>query len=147
MINLIKTSLSYTLWKLPFLVQITLYQCGCLIVQSCPILCNPMDYSPPGSSVHGGSPGKNTGVGCHALLQGIFPTQGLNPCLLCFLHCQMDSLPLAPPGKPMLLTMGCVYCPSFISLHLDPTLFHKKNEKEELKDFMKVKTEVHKTEI
>ena len=55
----------------------TLYQC--------PILCNPMDYSPPGSSVHGGSPGKNTGVGCHALLQGIFPTQGLNPGLL---HCR-----------------------------------------------------------
>ena len=38
-----------------------------------------MDYSPPGSSVHGDSPSKNTGVGCHALLQGIFSTQGLNP--------------------------------------------------------------------
>ena len=35
-----------------------------------------MACSPPGSSVHGGSPGKNTGVTCHALLQGIFPTQG-----------------------------------------------------------------------
>ena len=35
----------------------------------------------PGSSVHGDSPGKNTGVGCHALLQGIFPTQGSNPGL------------------------------------------------------------------
>ena len=35
-----------------------------------------MDYSPPGSSVHGDFPGKNTEVGCHALLQGIFPTQG-----------------------------------------------------------------------
>ena len=34
-----------------------------------------MDWSPPGSSVHGHSPYKNTGVGCHALLQGIFPTQ------------------------------------------------------------------------
>ena len=42
----------------------------------------PMDCSPPGSSVHGDSPGKNTGVGCHALLQGIFPTQGSNPGLL-----------------------------------------------------------------
>ena len=39
-------------------------------------------YSSPGSSVHGDSPGKNTGVGCHTLLQGIFPTQGLNPGLL-----------------------------------------------------------------
>ena len=33
-------------------------------------------------------PGKNTGVGCHALLQGLFLTQELNPCLLCLLHCR-----------------------------------------------------------
>ena len=39
-----------------------------------------MDCSPPGPSVHD-SPGKNAGVGCHALLQGIFPTQGLSPRL------------------------------------------------------------------
>ena len=50
-----------------------------------------MDCSPPGSAAHGDSPGKNTGVGCHALLQGIFPTQGSNlgflPCrqILCHL--------------------------------------------------------------
>ena len=44
------------------------------------------------SSVHGDSPGKNTRVGCHALLQGIFPTQGLNPRLLCLLHWQVYSL-------------------------------------------------------
>ena len=42
-------------------------------------LSDPMDCSLPGSSsVHGNSPGKNTGVGCHAFLQGIFPTQGSN---------------------------------------------------------------------
>ena len=46
-----------------------------LVAQSCLTLCNPMNHSPPGSSVHGDSPGKNTTVGCHALLQGIFPTQ------------------------------------------------------------------------
>ena len=39
-------------------------------LQLCPTFCDPMDCSPPGSSVHGDSPGKNTGVGCHALLQG-----------------------------------------------------------------------------
>ena len=50
------------------------------------------------------SQGRNTGVGCHALLQGIFPTQGLNPCLLCLLHWQPGSLPLASPGKPKLIT-------------------------------------------
>ena len=51
----------------------------CLVTQSCLTLCNPRDCSPPGSSVHGDFPGKNTGAGCHALLQGIFLTQGSNP--------------------------------------------------------------------
>ena len=50
-----------------------------VMCQSCPTLCNPMDCSPLGSSVRGDSPGKNTGVGCHVLLQGVFPTQQLNP--------------------------------------------------------------------
>ena len=40
-------------------------------------------------------PGKNTGSGCHFLLQGIFPIQGLNPSLLCLLHWQADTLPLS----------------------------------------------------
>ena len=47
------------------------------------------------------SPGKNTGVVCHALLQGIFPTQGLHLCLLHLLHWQVGSLPLVPPVKPL----------------------------------------------
>ena len=51
------------------------------VAQSCPSLCDPMDYSPPGFSVHGNSPGKNTEVDSHSLLQGIFPTQGSNPSL------------------------------------------------------------------
>ena len=41
----------------------------CLVTQSCPTLCDPVDCSPPGSCVHRDSPGKNIGVGCHALLQ------------------------------------------------------------------------------
>ena len=53
----------------------------CLVTQSCLTLCDPMDCSPASSSVHGDSPGKNTGVGCHAILQGIFLTQGSNPGL------------------------------------------------------------------
>ena len=56
--------------------------------QSCRTLCNPMDYSPPGSSVQGDFPGKNTGMGCHSLLQGISPPQGLNVGLL---HWQANS--------------------------------------------------------
>ena len=68
----------------------------CLVTQSCPTLCDPMDCSPPGFSTHEDSPGKNTGVGCHSLLQGIFPTQGLN---LGLLHCRADSLLSKPPAK------------------------------------------------
>ena len=45
-------------------------------------------------------PSKNTGVGCHALPRGIFPTLGLKSHLLCLLHCQVGSSPLMPPGKP-----------------------------------------------
>ena len=56
--------------------------------------------SPPGSSVQGDSPGKNTGVGCHALLRDIFPSQGSNWHLFCLLCWQMGSLLLALPGKP-----------------------------------------------
>ena len=70
------------------------------VLQSRPTLCDPMDCSPPDSSVHGDSPGKNTGVCCHALLQGTFPTQGLNPGLpLCrqILYC------LSHQGSPTIL--------------------------------------------
>ena len=66
-------------------------------LQSCPTLCNAMNCCPPDSSWE--SPGKNTGVGCHFLLQGMFPTQGSNLDVLCPLHWQAGSLPLAPPGK------------------------------------------------
>ena len=50
-------------------------------------------------------PGKNTTASCHFLLQGIFPTQGSNLCLLCLLHQQVGSLPLVPPGKPTTVTI------------------------------------------
>ena len=53
----------------------------CLVAQSCPTHCNPTDYSLPGSSAMD-APGKNIGVGFHAQLQWIFPTQELNPGLL-----------------------------------------------------------------
>ena len=46
------------------------------------------------------SPGKNTGVACHFLLQGLFQTQGPDPHLLCLLHWQADSLPLSHQGSP-----------------------------------------------
>ena len=53
--------------------------------QSCLTLCDPTDCNLPGCSVHENSPGKNTGVGCHSILQGISPTQGSN---LSLPHCR-----------------------------------------------------------
>ena len=113
-----------------------------LDTQLCPTLCDPIDYSPPSSSVHGilqarilecvaisfskhkswkwkwkslshvqlfatpwtvystwNSPGKNMGVGCHFLLQGVFSTQGLNPGLL---HCRQILYHLHHQGSPLL---------------------------------------------
>ena len=57
----------------------------------------PVDCSPPGSSVHGDSPGKNTGVGCSTLLQGIFPIQGSNPGPP---HCRQILNHLSHQGSP-----------------------------------------------
>ena len=54
-------------------------------------------YSPPGSSVHGDSPGRNSGVGFYALLQGIFPSQGSNPGLP---HCLQILYCLSHQGSP-----------------------------------------------
>ena len=91
-------------------------------LQSCPTVCNhglqPMDRL----LCPWDSPGKNTGVGCRALLQGIFSTQGLNPCLLHLLHWQAGSLPLVPPGKPIRSVAAkhyarcCVYSRLYLSL-------------------------------
>ena len=65
-------------------------------LQLCPTLCNPMGWSLLGSSVHGDSPGKKTGVVCHALLQGIFPIWGSNPGLL---HCRWLLYQLSYQGS------------------------------------------------
>ena len=96
--------------------------CTCMHAKSLQLyltLCNPMDRSPPGSSVHGDSPGRNTGVGCLALLQGIFPTQGSNLSLLCLLPWQAGSLPLVPSGKPIhMYVCVCVYIYIFLKTGL-----------------------------
>ena len=82
-------------WYLLWIMKACIQYHGCVHAQSCLPLCDPTDSSPPGSS--GDSPGKNTGVGCHSLLQRIFPTQGLN---LGLLHCR-QSLPPYHLGRSM----------------------------------------------
>ena len=88
------------------------------VSQSCPTLCDSMDCSLPGSSVHGIFPGSSTGVGCHFPLQGTFPTQGSNPglphcrqTLYCLSH--QESPPtlagrfqfMVPPGKSVSMSL------------------------------------------
>ena len=80
--------------------------CVCLVTQSCLTLCNPMDCSPPGSSVHEVSPSKNPGVGCPALFQGIFPTQGSNSGLLL---CRQILCHLSHMGSPRILEWVVYY--------------------------------------
>ena len=76
----------------------------CLVTQSCPTLCDLMDCSAPGSSVLGDSPGKNTGEGCHALHQGIFPIQGSNPDLP---HCRQILTIWATRGSYTIVSGKC----------------------------------------
>ena len=66
------------------------------------------------------TPGKNTGVGCHFLLQGIFLTQGLNLCLLWLLNWQEYSLPLSHLGSPTFFGCPIYNCslPSKLILHI-----------------------------
>ena len=122
------------LWPLVRKFRCVFQTCGsCLVPQSCPALCNPMDCSLPGPSVHGDSPGKNTGVGCHAILQGIFPTWGSTPGVY---HCRWILYPLkyenhpgelncstsAPPTSKLL---AISQIQSTESLHLPSYDFHK----------------------
>ena len=72
----------------------------CLVTQLRLTLRDPMHCSPAGSSIHGDSPGKNTRVGCRALLQGIFPIEGSNPGLL---HCRQILYHLSHRGGPRIL--------------------------------------------
>ena len=78
-----------------------------LVTQLCLTVCDPMDGSPPDSSVHGDSPGKKTGVGCPALLQGVFPTQGSNQGLP---YCRQILYHLSHQGSPRIPEW--VACPS-----------------------------------
>ena len=89
---------TYTQWKLLLLFS----WCAVLrlVTQSCLTLCHSMVCSPPGSSVRGNSPGKNTGMSCHALLQGNFPIPGSNPGLP---HCRQILYHVSPQGSPRIL--------------------------------------------
>ena len=100
------------------------YACCTLSQISCVWICNPRASSPPSLLCLWDSPDKNTGVGCHDLLQGIFPTQESNTHLVCLLHWQAGSLPLALLGKPILKTIqwkSVIFCNSWPIYPNDPS--------------------------
>ena len=78
----------------------------CFVALLCLTLFDPGDCSPRGTSVHGDTPGKNTGVSCHVLLRGIFPTRGLNPGLP---HCRWVLYLLSYQGS----LSSCLPSPDF----------------------------------
>ena len=88
----------------------------CLVTQLCPTLYDSMDCSLLGFSVLGNSPGKNTGVGRHALLQGIYPTQGKKPGVP---HCRRILYHLSHQGSPFKLL--CESNPGQPELHKFPS--------------------------
>ena len=105
-------------------LKVTLYEiyCAvCLVSQLCLTLCDSRDCNPPGSSVHGDSPGKSTRVGCHALLQEVFPTLGLNPDLP---HCRWILYCLSHQGSPRILGCHALLQGIFPTQHLHPDIPH-----------------------
>ena len=86
------------------LCNLCVFVCVCVCVHACSVLINTLQSHGLGPSrLLGPSnfPGKYTGVGCHFLLQGIFPTKGLHPSLLHLLCWKEGSLPLSPLGNPI----------------------------------------------
>ena len=90
---------SVTLFLYRWTFRLMLFTVLGLVAQSCLTLCDPMDCNPPGSAVLGDSPGRNTAVGSHAHLQGIFPIYGLNPGLP---HCRRILYQLSHWGSSLL---------------------------------------------
>ena len=86
----------------------------CWVAQSCPTLHDPMDCSPPGSSDNGDSPGKNTGVGCHALPPGERPNPGIKPGSPAL---QVDFLPAEILGKPRFMLFLLKQIPKCIYIY------------------------------
>ena len=118
-------------YRVEFSVLFSSPYCAC--TQSHLIICDPLDCIPPGSTVHGISSGKNTGISCNFFFQGTFLTQGSN---LNLLHWQVDSLPLSIGEAPrslfviynILHTIVCVCQSQSPSLSL-PTPYPAGNHK------------------
>ena len=100
------TQIHSFLWLIFHCIYVPIF---CVCAQSCLTPCNPVNCTPPGSLSPWDFPGKNTGVGCHFLSQGIILTQRLNPLFLWLLHWQAGSLPLSHQGSPEGRVAYCIF--------------------------------------
>ena len=107
------------------------------VAQSCLTFCDPMDCSPPGSSVHGIFQPRNTGVGCHFLLQGIFPSQGSNPHLLHWQTLAVRFLTTEPSGFVLWAFYRLISSLCVITVSLLPFYRWRKWSREKLNDFLR----------
>ena len=109
---------------LSLIYLIVQFQCMCMYaksLQSCSTLCDSMDSSSPGSSVHGILQARMLERIDMPSSRGSFQTQGSNPCFLHLLHWQVGSLPLVPPGKPQCTRISSVqFSHSVVSDSLRP---------------------------
>ena len=83
-----------------------------------------MNCSPPGSSVHEDSPWKDTGVGCHALLQGTFLTWGSNPLSPVVPALQVNSFTAETPREASVLENGTAYLEMVKMVNLMLSIFY-----------------------
>ena len=91
------------------LIQLITSLCCAKLLQSCLTLCDPMNCSQLGSSVHAIPQARILEWVAMPSSRGIFLTQGSNPCLLHLLHWQVGSLPLAPPGKHIIISLVLLF--------------------------------------
>ena len=89
-----------------WLTALRVCECACSVAQACPTLCSPMDCNLPGSSINGIFQARVLEWVAISFSRGSSRLiQGSNLPLLCLLHWQVDSLPLAPPGKPQIMAL------------------------------------------
>ena len=123
--NAISTSVSISLsiylclYISLYLYHISTHACSYTLLSHAQLFMTPQTVAHQAPLPMGFSPDKNTGVGCHFLVQGIFPTQGSNLCLLSLLHWQANYLPLSHLGSPWLYIWTYIYIS--VSTHISST--------------------------
>ena len=107
-------------------------ECACSVAQLCLTLCDPMDYSPPGSSFHGILQARILEWGAISYSRGSSRTQGSNPSLLHLLHWQVSSSPLCHQGSPTVCIPYCTLYDTVQQLYLKSIILKRDHSEEKI---------------